>query len=221
MNHFWKCSLVMGALVLFSGVASVSAYVESGNIKETNLNLTYPIFYSENAEVQDRINSAVADLVYDMKGKYDSGKYYNARLRYEVTYEDEDVISIHLIARADEFPGQPHGWWIEKGWVFDKHTGERIPLSNYVNLNADQLEKGVRFGYLQVLDRNKKELTYDQVRMLGISYKAQDMLENYLLGGNGVIYLIYRPAPAAWQEYLAPILVKIDSRYVDWFNRKA
>lgn len=132
------------ALLLTTLTASMaSASVQTGSIQKVNLDLKYPLVYTQNQTAQKKINQDIATWVYDSKKGYDTGEFYSVETQYEVTYEDDSVISLELINLS--YPaGAAHEWVSYDCIVYNKKTGNRIPLYNYVRIrNADQLETGI------------------------------------------------------------------------------
>ena len=86
------------ALLLTTLTASMaSASVQTGSIQKVNLDLKYPLVYTQNQTAQKKINQDIATWVYDSKKGYDTGEFYSVETQYEVTYEDDSVISLELI----------------------------------------------------------------------------------------------------------------------------
>lgn len=198
------------------GISTANAYVESGSISEMQLKMVYPLVYTDNASSQQSINSDIANIVYDMKQTYDAGKYYSAGMSYEVTYEDANVISILLHSDAYANIGAVHGMNWDTGLVYDKNTGNRIPRAYYVNIAApDQIQYGLLGNILTAYNWDMKQnYFYEQP-----GWKVKSISDNYILGGNGVVYLIYQPYSIG--PYIAgPIKVKFTPKAIDYFSRR-
>lgn len=197
------------------GISTTNAYVESGSISEMQLKMVYPLVYTDNASSQQSINSDIANIVYNMKQTYDAGKYYAAGMSYEVTYEDENVISILLHSGADIYIGAAHGMIWDTGLVYDKNTGNRIPRAYYVNIAApDQIQYGLIGHILTAYSRDMKpNHFYEQA-----GWEVKSISDNYILGGNGIVYLIYQPyiiGPFG----AGPIKVEFTPKAIDYFSR--
>ena len=111
------------ALLLTTLTASMaSASVQTGSIQKVNLDLKYPLVYTQNQTAQKKINQDIATWVYDSKKGYDTGEFYSVETQYEVTYEDDSVISLELINLS--YPaGAAHEWVSYDCIVYNKKTG--------------------------------------------------------------------------------------------------
>lgn len=96
---------------------------------------------------------------------------YTVNLNYETTYEDDDYIS--LIITSGWYNGQSaHGYYTSQGLVFDKHTGNLIPATNYVHLKDDeQLYKLVMEGMLPVFSSREHQLQYNEFQILDKKFR--------------------------------------------------
>ena len=64
---------------------------------------------------------------------------------YKVTYEDSQVVSILLTTYHYTMPVPFMVCTNTRGLVYNKITGQRVPLYNYVKIaNAEQLDRGLR-----------------------------------------------------------------------------
>ena len=164
------------------------AYVESGKQEYTNLKLEYPLVYLENKDIQDKINTDIASYVYALKGKYDSGEIYSGWMKYQLKYEDEQYLSV-TITSYWYYAGAAHGMYNTVGLVFDKNTGNRIPLSYFVPIQSpQQLEyQGVKGLVTKLYNGNMQRIP------LRNGWSIKRISQDYFLNGNGTIYLIYQP----------------------------
>lgn len=162
------------------------AYVETGKQEYTNLTLEYPLVYLDNKNIQDKINTDIANYVYDFKGKYDNGKFYKGFMKYIVGYEDEKYLSIVI---KISYTSGYRGTYNLIGLVYDKHTGNKIPVSYFVPIqSAEQLENiGIRGHVTKLYNQGMKQIP------LRNGWDVDRVSEDYYLGGNGTIYLIYQP----------------------------
>lgn len=204
-------SLFFLITALTASVASAS--VQTGSIQKINLDLKYPLVYTQNQTAQKKINQDIATWVYNSKRDYDNGEFLSVETQYEVTYEDDSVISIMFVNLS--YPaGVAHQWTSYDGIVYDKRTGNRIPLYNYVHIrNAQQLEDGLYSGVLSLHDESGEEITYD-----GTNWPVERVSQDYLLRGGGTIDLLYSPyelAPFA----AGATSIRFDPEAVNYFNR--
>lgn len=204
-------SLFFLITALTASVASAS--VQTGSIQKINLDLKYPLVYTQNQTAQKKINQDIATWVYNSKRDYDNGEFLSVETQYEVTYEDDSVISIMFVNLS--YPaGVAHQWTSYDGIVYDKRTGTRIPLYNYVHIrNAQQLEDGLYSGVLSLHDESGEEITYD-----GTNWPVERVSQDYLLRGGGTIDLLYSPyelAPFA----AGATSIRFDPEAINYFNR--
>lgn len=163
------------------------AYVDSGEQNYTNLKLKYPIVYLNNQDIQNKINTDIATFVYDFKGRYDNGNFYKGDMNYQVKLEDDNYISLTITTYWSN-RGSAHGIYKTIGLVYDKHTGNKIPVSYFVPIkSAEQLEyTGIRGNVLQLYNESMRKISLGNFNINRVS-------EDYFLGGNGTVYLIYQP----------------------------
>lgn len=204
-------SLFFLITALTASVASAS--VQTGSIQKINLDLKYPLVYTQNQTAQKKINQDIATWVYNSKRDYDNGEFLSVETQYEVTYEDDSVISIMFVNLS--YPaGVAHQWTSYDGIVYDKRTGNQIPLYNYVHIrNAQQLEDGLYSGVLSLHDESGEEITYD-----GTNWPVERVSQDYLLRGGGTIDLLYSPyelAPFA----AGATSIRFDPEAINYFNR--
>lgn len=192
-----------------------SAAVVSGNFKAVNLDMKYPLVYTDDEYAQNQINADLANIIYAMKNDYEKGKCYSAKMDYEITCETDDVVSILLKTYVVRFPGAAHGFVNWTGLVYDKKTGNRIPVSSYVILNsAEQIQTLLLSGILKSYNWNMKQNFFFR----NVGYNVKNVSDNYVLGSDGSIYLIYPPYSIGPFAY-GPYRVGLDSVAIDYLNR--
>ena len=186
---------------------STVSNVATGKQLYTNLDLKYPLVYMDNIEVQNKINTDIAKKVYELKMDYDKGKFYSGWMRYKIKYEDNQYLSLVLTCYRYNL-GAGHGMYYGYGLVYNKNTGERIPLKNFVS--------SIKIG-----DLNSLAVSVYNENMIFLSkYSYIDSIsENYYLGGNGIVYLMYQPYKlSGFADGI--ISVELEPETIDYFNRK-
>lgn len=174
--------LLIGCLVLLP--LSIQGKVVTGTQVNMNLSLSYPLVYTDNETAQYNINTDIAKYVEAAKATYYHGGAYSVRTKYIVTYEDDHVISI-IIKRSDDFRGA-HTVDRYNALVYDKITGNKIPLSNFIQIDsATQLNE-----FLQT--RKFPVLNYKYERIYNF-YMPKRISSDYYLMGDGIIGLLYQP----------------------------
>ena len=95
---------------LMAGASTASAYTGQGTMKGNDLDITYPIVFTQHPYAQRRINDDLYRLVKDTFDSYADKEFVSAYMDYEVTYEDDDVIS--LLIHVSRYPeGAAHNWY--------------------------------------------------------------------------------------------------------------
>lgn len=209
-----KVVLILGFILSINSY--IFANVQPGIISAQNLNLIYPLVYVENYEAQSKINRNLAKIIYDIKSKYDTGTYYLAQMNYEVTYEDEDLVSILIKTHIVWNPGAAHGSVGDLGCVYNKHSGEKIPLYNFVKIrDAKQIQYNLIDGVLSEYDCDFKNQVYYFRQKEWI---VDTVSTNYILMGDGELSIIY-PTYSIGPFSAGPIKIKFDKDAIDYFNR--
>lgn len=187
MKNFKKLLLratLIGAIAL---PLSASAAVSTQTYKTDKLDFKTPIVSITNKDAQAKINETIqkdfSEKRYDNK-EYDDAIAY---LNYEVKYEDDDYLSI-VITDYVYHDHAAHGMSYVNGIVFDKHTGNKIPLSYFLRVkNMEQIYTGIESGELKFFNGSMEETEYIP------SFKTLFMSDSYYLGGNGSLYVIFQP----------------------------
>lgn len=180
--------LLLCLLITLSGISF--SQVVTGTQKDTHMVLSYPLVYVPNQDAQDKINTDIARFVLQMRSRYYDKKIYEVNMSYRTTYEDENIISICLRMGTNGYESaHPYHWW--EGVVYNKKTGERIPLYNYVRLErAEQLKTLISNGFIPVY--NEMETSrIDPSQMFGLQNVG--ISGNYILVGGGVVKLLFQP----------------------------
>ena len=138
-----KKALVLGAVGAMLAIPGY-AKVVTGSQSDANLDLKYPLVYTDSAYAQQAINTDIANYVLEAKDMYYNQHIYKVAQNYKVTYEDSQVVSI-LLTTYHYYAGAVHGMTNTRGLVYNKITGQRVPLYNYVKIdNAEQLDRVLR-----------------------------------------------------------------------------
>lgn len=99
------------------------------------------------------------------------------------------------------------------GLVYDKNTGQRIPIYNYVKVTADNVfyyQKGHTYSFSK-----NRYISPEDV----FNHKVDEVPENYFLPGDGSVCLLYgryELAAGVW----GGTCIKLDPEYIDYLNRK-
>lgn len=208
--------IVLALCFVLTPWASSSASVRTETDSAINYKISYPVVYLDNnQEAQDRINNDIYKYIKSFKKDYYNGMFIDGSLRYEVKYEDDDVLSIMLIDYR--YTGGAHGHEWGAGLNYSKKTGQRLPLPYFVRLRPDDASKVFSFP----ICNNKNQLLLRRAIQGFVNRKIErkSITGNYYLLGNGAIALIYQPSQlAGYREGITHI--EISAKYVDYFNRR-
>ncbi|MGE1061235.1 DUF4163 domain-containing protein [Megasphaera paucivorans] len=186
----------------------VFASVESGYQEDTNMQLSYPLVYIDNADAQEKINTDIASYVEKTKADYYSG-WYKVKLSYTVKYEDNHTLSIILTKLRDGGGAHPQEHYY--GLVYDKDTGDRIPISNFVNIAS--IDQWKRLAGSQIFP------AYNwQWKQIYLMHQPTRISNDYYLVGQGIFYMIYQPYEVSSYAN-GMISVEFNSSNIDYLNR--
>ena len=188
------------------------ATVVTGSQSDVNMELKYPLVYTNNMFAQKAINTDIANYVLYAKSVYYDQHAYQVKQNYKVTYEDDQVVSI-LLTTYHYHSGSAHGMYNTKGLVYNKITGQRIPLYNYVKIaNPQQIERGINSGILRFYSEGHKKA--DLLPNWNVEYVS----DNYYLKGKGAIVLVYQPYELGPFSY-GNTFVEFSPKAIEYFNR--
>ena len=207
----WK---KIGMTALLSTLAILPAYAEvvTGSQTDMNMDLKYPLVYTENTVAQTAINTDISAYVGEAKNAYYRDHVYQVSQSYKVTYEDKDVVSL-LLKTEYMIPGAAHGTYFVQGLVYNKLTGQRVPLYNYIKIaNAGQLDSGVRSGILRFYTESRKRIYLSQ------DWRVKDVYDNYCLRGDGYVDLIYQTYQLA-SFSCGNTFIEFSPKAIEYFNR--
>lgn len=204
--------ILLSLIALFILIPSICfAYVDTGQQNYTNLELKYPIVYLKDEAIQNKINTDIANYVYNFKGQFDAGQFYSGKMSYEVKYEDDKYVSFTLKTYWYN-PGAAHGMYTTYGLVYDKITGEKVPVSNFIPIKStQQIELALNTNVLKLYNQSMKQIknNFSHVKRISI---------DYFLAGNGKIYLIYQPYElASFAD--GNTYIEFTPEAIDYFNR--
>ena len=199
------------ALLIFlqagTAFASVGTNIDNG----VNYEMSYPIVYTNDKAVQDKINQDIYRYIAAFRDDYNAGKFYQGRFLYELKFENDDYISL-TITDTRYHMGAAHEGFHVYGVVYDKHTGRKLPLSHFLKITLADL-KWFYGSHLYNRSGNKiKASTINLLEKVGVS-------DDYYLLGNGGIALIYQPHELGSFSDGATT-IRLTQEEVEYFNRK-
>lgn len=207
-------ALLLYCILVPLSLVSASVYEETDSA--INYTMSYPIVYLDhNQEAQDRINSDIYNYIGAFRTDYYDGKFVNGFFKYEVKYEDDDVLSLMIIDYR--YYGGAHGLEKGIGLNYSKKTGQRLPLPYFVRLRPGDISKVFS---LPIYNRRNQHIPYRITKdFTPYTKDHKGITDNFYLMGNGAIALIYQPYELA--PYASGIThIVISAKYVDYFNRR-
>ena len=202
----------IAAALLISVCASTVSFAEVNNIHEEDINwkIDYPVVtVGANESAQDAINSDIMNYVGQLRSDFESGKYYTCSGKYTVHYEDDDVLSLSLYFLR--LPYGANGNHVTSyDLVYDKTTGERIPLENYVRITLTDLKQYLGGHSYSYGGKTLRGINGDYVESIPI---------NYFLEGNGVVCLVFQPYQLD-AGCFGNCYVRLEPQYIEYLNRK-
>ena len=209
-----KRTILTAVIMLWMALYACPAFasVEEKADKGVAYDIIYPVVHTDNKSAQDKINQDIYSHVESLMEGHNAGKYVKSRMRYEVKYEDDSLLSLKLnIGVWLGIGARPTGSCL--GLVYDKKTGKRLPLSHFLKITLEQLCAGYRD---HVYDSKGKVIRSEDGKR---PYKPSKVSEEYYLLGNGGIALLYPPYALSWRAD-GDTTIRFNAQEVDYFNRK-
>ena len=201
-------TLIFIFVILHMGTAFAS--VEEHIDNEMSYEMSYPIVYTNNKAIQDKINQDIYHYIISFKDDYKAGKFYEGKFSYEVKFEDDNYVSLTITDYRYNLRAV-YGHSTVYGIVYDKNTGQKLPLSHFLRVTLDDLKLIVE-GHLYNWSGTKIKA---DMRW----HKLERVSEDYYLLGDGGIALIYRRYELA-SGGDDTTTIRLSSKDIDYFNRK-
>lgn len=205
-----KMTILLLFFTLLLSTLSFASVIENSQ-SDVNLKLKYPLVYINNPLAQEKINQDIANRVLYAKDLYYNKKEFEVRTFYDITFEDERYLSIIFYTYYWNGLGV-HGLYTGQGLVYDKETGDKIPLEYFVTPpTAEQINQFSYGPLISVYSESNKILT--------THYPIKECSHNYCLPGNGSIDLLYQPYFLA--SFAAGVThVRLSPAIIEYFNRQ-
>ena len=197
-------------LVIFLQMDTTFASVGTNTDRGVNYEMSYPIVYTNNKAIQDKINQDIYHYIAAFRDDYNAGKFYKGWFSYELKLETDDYISL-TITDSRYNMGAAHSREFVCGVVYDKHTGKKLPLSHFLKVTVADLKNFYR-GHLYDSSGNK-------INGWAEGFGSNKVSDDYYLLGNGGIALIYQPYALDAYAYGATT-IRLTREEVEYFNRK-
>ena len=125
--------------------ASIWTATETGDYYQ----LTYPVFEGDDPDIQEAINADIYTRA-SQTADANQGESYTTSFHYKLKMENDRYLS--LVFLPGGYPkGAIHGMYTGVGVVYDKTTGEQLPLSYFADVTLDDLirlwEEGELYNY--------------------------------------------------------------------------
>jgi hypothetical protein len=188
----WKLLAVAACLVAMP--LSAQARVEESTETGDDYEITYPIVYTDDKAAEENINGDIY-FTYLKKFKEAVPASDKSVFKYEVKSEDDDVLSL-MITIGNYMDGAAHGNYTVYGAVYDKHTGERLPLEHYLQITVEDLQD-------YYADHT---YTHDGRQVTSFLAAPERVSTEYYRLSDGSIGLIYEPYELASYANGAPVI---------------
>lgn len=209
--HFFKITVLLFILFLTSCPYAIGS-VGTGDDKDINYEMHYPLVYTEDAIAQKKINTDLYQYIEGFRRDYRNGKFINGKFTYTVSYEDDTYIS--LILNDYRWTGGAHGHTFYIGLVYNKHNGENLPLRYFVHLSDADF---ITIFDFPLYNAQNKQLT--SKTKFDYKHSVHQIPNNYFLKGNGIIALIFQPYQRAAYA-VGMTYTPLEPKWIDYFNRK-
>ena len=151
-----KKILVAGVIsLLLTGSAPSISFAGVTNGFLTNdantCQVTYPIVQIDSKKIREKINDDILAQAQELKNQVDNQIYSKADMTYYEKYEDDNIVSLMFYVNTTRrFSSQSN----LKGYTitYDKHTGERVPVTRYLTITLDQLQDALNHSRAYAVD---------------------------------------------------------------------
>lgn len=173
--------------MLLSFVPSMAmAQVSSEYMGDTNqtYSLAYPVVSIDDEKIENKINKDIEIQLDDLKEKIEKHVYSKVDMTYYEKYEDDNIISLMFyVNKKKKFSNlmELTGYTV----TYDKHTGERVPMDRYLNINLEQLQDALNNSYAYTVDGLDNGVN--------LSKRIPYVSHNYFICHDGSIGLLYQP----------------------------
>jgi hypothetical protein len=175
---------LLSALLLIT--ATASAAVQTEKKTADGCQIERPVVSCADQQAADRINADINEALYRFICR-NSGTAYarDSKFYYKKMYEDGSSLSLILCEYT--YGGGAHGNTQYYGCTYDKATGQRLPLSNFVRIRPED-KADIYSLTVYHLDGSRVSRPWDlRMRM------SAELTGNYFLLGGGRIALLFQP----------------------------
>ncbi len=189
--------LLLLTVIFLLWLVPCQATVLEKDMTGANYKISYPVVQLVSPLAQNKINGKIEGLVQNfLKEATLPGKAASV-FDYQFRYEDPGLISFTFRSSYAE-QRATHGMSYVRGLVFNKNTGEQLPLQNFLKITAQQLEEEARSN---LTSWDGKHVDYTWLNAV------KRVPEDYYLQGYGkltVMFQVYELAPYAYGPTCIP-----------------
>lgn len=189
-----KKFLTAGLVSLLLAVPSVSlAKVSNGFLTNDNntCKITYPVVQMDGRKIREKINDDILAQAKELKQQVDNQVYTKADMTYYEKYEDDNIVSLMFYVNTTRrFSSQSNlrGYTV----TYDKHTGEKVPVTRYLVINLEQLQDALNNSRAYAVDGLDNGVNLE----VPVPYVS----DNYFICHDGSIGLLYQPGDLMPEE---------------------
>ena len=217
-----KKFLILTAFLVLQ-ISTVFASVEKHIDKQINYEMEYPIVYTKNQAAQNKINQDIYKYIAAFRNDYSAGKFYQGNFSYKVKFEDSNYISLTITDFRVPIKSMlaAQDYYIVYGIVYDKNSGKKLPLSNFVKITLQDLKFLYSSDEVYSEDSNGVYLNNvgDKVTGWDSENTPSRVSEDYYLLGNGGIALVYHKYELS-AGMSGPTTIRLTAEQIDYLNRK-
>ena len=177
---------VISALFLALALSAAHAQASVWTAKEKGeyYELAYPVFECDDPDIQEAINADIYTYASEVAAE-NKGEAYTTNLHYELMMENARYLSL-IFFPGGYHKGAIHGMYIGDGVVYDKTTGQRLPLSHFADVTVDDLIRLWEEGECYSYKGEKRPVA----SMFGPPKRVP---ESYCLTHDGKIFVLFGP----------------------------
>lgn len=183
MNNIIKICIIFTLLSFLPSISTAQVSSEYMGDKKQTYSLAYPVVDIEDKKIEDKINEDIEAQLEDLKEKIEKHVYSKVDMTYYEKYEDDNIISLMFyVNKKKKFSNsmELEGYTI----TYDKHTGERVPMSRYLNINLEQLQDALNNSQAYAVDGLDNSVN--------LSKRIPYVSHNYFICHDGSIGLLYQ-----------------------------
>ena len=189
----WKKHIVLIVALVFCYMINLTgdceASAEPWYINDSPVTGYKPVITMGDQAIAYKINSDINNFIYSRIQYFKNGGFnQNIRFDYEVTYEDEDVISILMYTYGFKQIKVFHTLW--SGLTYDKRTGSRCSIKYFVNLKGEDVAR-LKLDSLYDVNVTARhcgsKIEYKNIRT---DFELNRVYDNYYLVGGGDLVMI-------------------------------